>query len=73
MDAPIPGRSEVWTVGDRPRTVAIWTTVEWDAMAPDQRPVGAIMIGGIGWVVVLPEEGSAGPPEGLPRVWQPHP
>jgi hypothetical protein len=81
MQALTKGRTEVWTVVDRPRTVAIWTMDEWNAMAAGQRYVEAMMIGGIGWVVVLPEgEGAAAEvpfvglaPDGLPLGHRPHP
>jgi hypothetical protein len=81
MQALTKGRTEVWTVGDRPRTVAIWTMDEWNAMAAVKRYGEAMMIGGIGWVVVLPEdEDSAAEmpfrglaPDGLPLGHRPHP
>jgi hypothetical protein len=81
MQALIEGRTEKWMVCERPRTVAIWTMDEWNGMANDNRPGEATMIGGIGWVVVMPEgEGAAAEvpfvglaPDGLPLGHRPHP
>jgi hypothetical protein len=81
MQALMGCRTEKWTVCERPRTVSIWTMDEWNGMANDQRPGDAMMIGGIGWVVVRPEgEGSADDvpfaavaPDGLPSGFRPHP
>jgi hypothetical protein len=73
MPAPAQGRTETWTVGDRPRDVTIWTGDEWNALVADQRPGDAMMIGGIGWVVVLPEAGDPADPlrSPAPRVAAP--
>jgi hypothetical protein len=74
MRTPSQAQTETWTVGDRPRDVAIWTTDEWDALADDQRPDDAILMDGVGWVALLPEEGTTGdPPQILPHAWRPHP
>jgi hypothetical protein len=81
MQALTEGRTEKWTVCERTRTVAIWTMDEWNGMVNDKRPGEATMIGGIGWVVVMPDgEGAAAEvpfvglaPDGLPLGHRAHP